>query len=255
MARGPVGRKIARAARTGGSRTRRRQTPFGYYITLVIVVLLGLATVGFSRYQAHHPASAVPPTIHDHWHAAFAFDICGKLQPNPKPNPNASQVGINTLGQGIINIQPLAGQPDTGPNATLGRFVKDYPGMELTSSTLRYPGQRAWHDGDLCGAKPGQVQVKVWNSLASSTGHIVSDPASLLLENGQLITIAFVPSGTAVPKPPSAANLLNASTTASLPATTSTTSHKSTSSHKSRTTHRSTTTHGAQAKPTSTTKP
>ncbi len=246
MARGPVGRKIARAARTGGSRTRRRQTPFGYYITLVIVVLLGLATVGFSRYQAHHPASAVPPTVHDHWHAAFAFDICGKLQPAPKPNPNASQVGINTLGQGIINIQPLAGQPDTGHDATLGRFVKDYPGMELSSSTLRYPGKKVWHDGDLCGAKPGQVQVKVWNSLASSTGHVVSDPAGLLLENGQLITIAFVPAGANIPKPPSAANLLKASAATSAPVTTSTTAPGARTS---------TTAHGRHAKHTSTTKP
>lgn len=221
MARGSVSRKVARAARTGGSRTRRAQTPLGYYLTLIIVILLGAATVAFSRYQVKHPAAAVAPTLSDHWHAALAVDICGKVQPNLPKSPNLSKVGINTQGDGLIDIAPKS-KSETGHNATLGLFAKDYPGLTLTSTSLGYPGKKVWHNGDKCGTKAGHVQVETWGSLASTHGQTVADPSSLQLQNGQLITVAFVAPGTSLPKPPSRFNLLKTTTTTA-PATTGST--------------------------------
>jgi hypothetical protein len=180
----------------------------GFYATLVLIVLLGVASVGFSRYQVQHPPKPTPPTVHDHWHEAYAIDICGKIQPNLPQNPNLQVAGIHTHGKGVIHVEPFSVAnpgPFEGHNATLGRFVRSYPGLTLTSSELGYPKKRTWHNGDRCGTKPGRVQVKVWNSLADTTGHTVANPDKLLLENGQLITVAFVPAGAPIPRPPHAA--------------------------------------------------
>jgi hypothetical protein len=58
MARRSPGKRVARAAATGGGRTKRGKAPIGFYSLLIIIVLLGAATLGFSRYQRTHPASA-----------------------------------------------------------------------------------------------------------------------------------------------------------------------------------------------------
>ncbi len=58
MARRSPGKRVARAAATGGGRTKRGKAPIGFYTLLVVIVLLGAGTVGYSRYQRAHPASA-----------------------------------------------------------------------------------------------------------------------------------------------------------------------------------------------------
>lgn len=180
---------------------------------MAVVVVLGVTAVAFSRYERSHPPAAAPPTLSDHWYEAFAFDICGQIQPNP-PQP-AHPDGISTNGNGLISIAPKS-SADTGANATLGRFVSGYPKMGLTSTSLTYPGQRTWANGDKCGSSPGQVQVKTWSSLVDQKGKVVTgDPRSLRLANGALVTVAFVPAGANIVKPPSAVNLANPNPTAS----------------------------------------
>ncbi|HZT65595.1 MAG TPA: hypothetical protein VFA11_07380 [Acidimicrobiales bacterium] len=213
MPRGSVGKRVARAAATGGGRvSTRRNTPWSWYISMAVIVVLGTALVGWSRHQKFAAVNAAktgtPPTLYDHWHEAFAFDICGTLEANPPQNPDLSSAGLHTHGDGNIHIEPQSPQ-DTGHNATLGRFVSLYPGMQLTSDTVQYPGLRAYHNGDKCGSKTGYVQVYVWDSPTAKTGHLVKgNPASLLLKNGQMITIGFLPKGATIPKPP-ALNISN----------------------------------------------
>lgn len=246
MARGSIGRQVARAARTGGSRNRRgpRQTPLGFYTTLAVVVLLGMASVAFSRYQVLHPSTkpaATAPAIGDHWLTAIAFDICGKLQPNPPKNPTKAALGIYTTGNGLIQVAPRT-KADAGHNATLGRFVAGYPGMVLTATSVGYPGHKVLDNGALCGSKPGRVQVKVFSSLADTTGSIVSgNPDGVLLENGQLITVAFVAAGTSIPRPPSATTLALAAAAAATTTTTVPHTTRATTATKSRTATKSST--------------
>lgn len=213
MGRGSVGRRVSRAARTGGGRAySRRNTPWSWWTTMALIVVIGVVLVAWSRHERVGVLSAAehgtPPTLGDHWHEAFVFDICGTLEPNPPQNPNVSSAGEHTHGDGNIHIEPLS-SADTGHNATLGHFVQLYPGMGLSSTMVQYPGLKAYHNGDKCGTKPGEVQVKVWNSTSDKTGHLVTgNPADLLLKNGQLITIAFVPKGADIPQPP-ALNIQN----------------------------------------------
>jgi hypothetical protein len=58
MAKRSPGKRVARAAATGGGRTKRGKAPIGFYTVLVLIVVLGAATVAYSRYQRTHPASA-----------------------------------------------------------------------------------------------------------------------------------------------------------------------------------------------------
>ncbi len=174
---------------------------------MAVVVVLGVTAVAFSRYERSHLPAATPPTFTDHWHEAFAFDICGKIQPNP--SQPARLIGIHTHGDGLVHVEPQS-SADTGTNATLGRFVSGYPGMGLSATSLRYPGQRTWANRDKCGSTPAKVQLKTWSSLVDQKGTLVTgDPSKLRIGNGALVTIAFVPPGTNIPKPPSAANLAN----------------------------------------------
>jgi hypothetical protein len=214
MRGGSASRRVARAAAAGGGKVRGTRVPIGWYTTLAVVVVLGIAVVAFSRYERQHPVAAhvVQPAVGTRWADGFAFDVCGKLLPNPPRDPSGTVAGIYTDGDGVIHVDPHS-KADAGHHATLGKFVSLYPGMVLGPAELRYPGGRLWRNGDRCGTKPGRVEVEVWDSLAATTGHVVrGDPADLRLGNGQLITLGFVPSGTALRKPPPSviANLLTA---------------------------------------------
>jgi hypothetical protein len=213
MARSDTGKWVARAGSTGGGRTYRGRRPAKWYGSLALLFVLGVAIVWYSRYERQHPSPAGQPAIGTHWVAALSFDICGTIQPNVPTNPNTS-TGIHTEGDGLIHIDPTS-PSDAGANATLGRFVEQYPGMKLNSISVKYPGTksttvgRTFTNGERCPAgtpdanQRGVVQVHAWPTFTAKTPVIAGDPNTLRLLNGQLITVAFLPNGKPVPKPPS----------------------------------------------------
>jgi hypothetical protein len=239
MASNSTGKWVERAATTGGGRTYRGQMPVNWYASLAVIVVVGLALIGFSRYQRTHQtsSSAGPPTTSQVWHAALGIDICGTLQPNLPASTNTATTGLTADGNGVVTIAPK-NSSESGGNATLGKFVSGYKGLELTSSTLQYPGKPAYNNGDVCpkgtpdAGKPGVVIVDEWSTFSSNgKGTQPSgQPQDLLFSNGQLVTMAFIPATSTVPKPPASAitslitSLTNsASTTPTTAATTPTT--------------------------------
>lgn len=236
MPRGDTGKWVTRAGATGGGRTYRGQMPVKWYGSLVLICVLGVALVVYSRYERSHPAPATQPTIGSHWFQALSFDVCGTLQANLPANPNESKApvpGIHTDGDGVIQVEPTTAA-DAGNNATLARFVQTYPGLTLTSSELKLPKARKYTNGKTCPAgtpdagKAGVVQIKMWPSFTppgSNHPQLFSDPGQIKLADGQLITVAFVPSGASIPKPNSIVALLNdraeaSSSSTTVPATT-----------------------------------
>ena len=135
---------MERAATTGGGRTYRGQMPVNWYATLVLICIVGLLLIGFSRYQRTHQASSStgPPTTQQQWFAALGIDICGKMQPDLPASTNTTKTGLVANGNGVLTIAPK-NSSESGGNATLGKFVSGYKGLELNSSTLQYPGQPA----------------------------------------------------------------------------------------------------------------
>jgi hypothetical protein len=195
MGKASSSKKVSRVARTGGGRTTRRGTGSWLFpVFMAAVVVLGVLGVWLSRDAAHHKAAADQPTVNEHWHAAYGFDICGNFLPDLPQPPNL--IGLHTHGDGVIHIEPQDPILDTGKHATLGRFVSGYPGLKLTRTSLTILNQ-TWTNGEpKCDNKPGDVVVK-------SNGKTVSgNPDNLRVPKNGWITIAFVPKGTDVPAPP-----------------------------------------------------
>jgi len=229
MASDSTGKWVARAASTGGGRTYRGQAPINWYASLVVIVIVGLLLVGFSRYQRTHPntSSAGAPTTSDTWHVALGIDICGTMQPNLPADPSTKS-GFTTDGTGVITVAPK-NNSESGGNAVLGKFVSESKGLVLSSTTLRYPGTSLLSNGDKCAKgtpqanQQGFISVKTWPNFESKTGTEVSgNPDKVKFANAQMITIAFVAAGANVPKPP-ASTITSLITAASGASTTTTT--------------------------------
>jgi len=215
MANNSTGKWVQRAATTGGGRTYRGQMPVNWYASLALIVIVGLGLVGLSRYQlTHRPTSSVgPPTTTQTWYSGLGIDTCGTMQPNLPSNTKKTSTGtlvrgITALGDGVVSVAP-ATSSQAGANATLGKFVSSYKGLELTNSTLKYPGKTTYTNGDVCpkgspdAGKPGVVIVYSWPNFTSKQGaETPGDPQDLLFKDGQMITMAFIPTDTTVPKPP-----------------------------------------------------
>ncbi len=210
MANDSTGKWVQRAATTGGGRTYRGQMPVNFYASLAVIIIVGLGLIVFSRYQLTHKStsSSGPPTTQQTWYAGLAVDVCGTIEPNLPSNAAKSGKGLTANGNGVVTIAP-ADSSQSGSNATLGKFVSGYKGLELTNSTLRYPGKATYSNGDICpkgtpdSGKPGVVIVYSWPNFTSKQGaQTPGDPQNLLFQNGQLITMAFVPANATVPKPP-----------------------------------------------------
>lgn len=248
-----TGKWVARAASTGGGRTYRGQMPVNWYAALVLLCVVGLALIGFSRYERTHQtaSSSGPPTTSQTWYAALSVDVCGKVQPN-LPASTDQSVGLTTDGSGIVTVQPKNAS-ESGANATLGKFVSEYKKLTLTTTTVRYPGGRQFSNGDRCpsgtpdAGKQGFVIVDEWpNFSAKKATEVQGDPRSLKFANGQMITVAFVPATKAVPKPPATVitNLIKAVTGAqtSVPTSVPSTTAPSTTAPSTSTTAPSTST-------------
>jgi hypothetical protein len=219
MARSSSGKSVARAAATGGGATYRGQMPVNWYAALVVIVLVGIASVAIAKYHYNQTAAAVEPTTNTTWHAALAFDVCGTMQPALAASPAAgSTTGLTTTGDGVLLIHPKNAS-EAGNNATLGKFAEGYTGLTLTNTSLKLPtaGSTEYRNGAKCAAgtpdagKVGEVKARWWvlttttgtNGQLEQTGGVTTvKPADLKFLNRQLITVGFVPDNVALPKPP-----------------------------------------------------
>lgn len=231
MAKGSIGKQVARAASTGGGRTSRGELPLGFYGGLALICILGVLVVGYSRYELQHPVSkpVVHPVIGDNWNFAFGVYDCKSFLPNLPSIKVPANASFTTTGNGIINLSPKVAA-DEGKGATLGKFASQYKGLKFNANSVVYPGKGTISQGASCNGKPTQLETSVWSSILDTHPKIYTgSPAKVAItSNDELITIGFVPKGAALPKPASASQLANVTTTTTAaPATTTTISPKS----------------------------
>lgn len=199
-------KKVARAARTGGGRTRRGSSSLGWPIAMALVVVLGTAGIVYSRDQRQPDTSA--PVAQgagrpgDHWHAAIGFNVCGTFAPDMPQGQDP--LGIHTHGDGIVHTHPFSAR-SAGKNAVLGVFIDTIEGLKVSSDRIDLPGQDPRRNGMECDGRRAVVRTKIWSSRSpTDEGEVYNgDPADIRLRDNQLITIAFLPADAEIPKPPS----------------------------------------------------
>lgn len=235
MGKASSAKKVARAARTGGGRTRRGSTSWVWPALMAIVVVLGTAGIVYSRDQRQPDTTRPQPS--DHWHAAIGFYICGSFVPNLPEGDDP--LGIHGHSDNIVHIHPF-GASSSGKRATLDIWF-DTVGAEVSEDRIELPGQETKTNGDSCENGEGVVRTKVWDTRdPNDQGRIVEgDPSNIRPQDGQLITIAFGPPDQEIPRPPSEPTLDNLS---DVPGATTTTSVAPTTSSSTSTTTASTTT-------------
>ena len=221
MGKASTNKKVARAAGTGGGRTARGQRPWGFYSILIVIGLLGLSILTFSRQERIDKVNSEPgrkerPFLAgkkageeaDHWHMAFGFYLCDAYRSFIPDNVQATRAGIHTHGDGVIHVEPFT-IADAGKNATIGRFLM-LAGITVTEKEIKLP---AWGtdpadpevtktNGDKCGDKAGRVRIQ----LDDNKDH-VGDPNKIPLRDQTKIIFAFVPDGVDLPPLPSLDNL------------------------------------------------
>jgi hypothetical protein len=213
MGKASSSKKVARAARTGGGRTRRGSSSLGWPVAMALVVVMGTAGIVYSREQRQPDTSAPRPAENgrpaDHWHSAIGFNICGTFASN-LPEPQSDPLGIHTHGDGVVHTHPFSARA-AGKNARLGVFFDTYEGLKVTSDEIRLPGQDAKRNGMECDGQRAVVRTKIWGSRSpTDQGETYNgDPSDIRLVDNQLITIAFLPPDAEIPKPPSESSLDN----------------------------------------------
>lgn len=227
MGKASTNKKVARAAGIGGGRTYRRNTPWGYFGIIALILVLGVVGTWSSRdrrlAQISQAGTTQAPAVGTVWNEGYAVYACGTFL---KPiTSSAKGQGIYTSQPGIIHIDPTVDDA-AGKNATLGKFASTV-GMTLNAAELKVPGGKLYQDGNKCEGQPGHVYVKQYGFPGATTGQVFNgntkkckanvtnsiscgqlarlDPRNVLLESQNMLVIAFVPQSdeAKIPPPPS----------------------------------------------------
>lgn len=83
MAKSTSGKWVSRVGSAGGGKTYTKARPSSFYAILVLIVVVGLALVVYSRYEYQHPAKKVviEPAIGTTQFAALSLQDCGVTLP------------------------------------------------------------------------------------------------------------------------------------------------------------------------------
>ncbi len=208
MASSSSANKVARvAARSGGGSKTNKQANWLFPAAIVVIVALGVAVVAFARSEnAGTGDNDVPPraqlsegSAYDHWHAAFAVNVCGKEQPVPN-DVKADLLGIHTHGDGLIHIHPFSLRA-AGKRATLARFF-DQVGITATDDGFSDSSGQVYKAGETeCAGEATEVVMAHWKDATKATSTAPDqifrkDFGSVLLsEDGGAYTLALVPVG------------------------------------------------------------
>jgi len=215
--------KYSRAAiRSKSRRPRNQRSSNWFYVTIALIAVFGVVAIvlvrggGDAAGGPPQPATAERPA--DHWHAAFAVNVCGEWLSDPPGFETAAgnsgvRTGIHTHDDGFIHIHPFYAS-EGGSNATLGKFL-DYGGWSASEDSLDMwtgpssdPTKTTWSNGDRCPSddgqpgegKPGRIVFQV------NCKTVDGNPSDYKLQDQEVVAIGFLPKGEKLDAPPNAAS-------------------------------------------------
>lgn len=230
MGKASSSKKVARAAKAGGSKARTAgERNLLFPVVLILVAVLGVALVVYARDERRSEAEA-SPKVGDHIHAAYGFYTCGTFEPDIPEFVAPLNGGTHTHGDGLFHIHPFS-TARSGDNATIGNWMTDAgealgTGGELTDSTLVVPLGGEYEEGVTeCESEDEDnpledpiLQVAIWNRAQAAVAG--EEPDRIVTTNlgdihfdsdGMAYTIAFMPEGADIPEPPSASGIASVS--------------------------------------------
>ncbi|MEY2958930.1 MAG: hypothetical protein RLZZ01_1498 [Actinomycetota bacterium] len=178
MARSSSTSKAAKLAQKRSGRTVRFQGGTVFPLAVAIVLVVGLGLIVYGR-QTLPSADASPPTIDDHWHAAYGFNICGEwyqlagdLEDRNSQGQyvytNFLRTGIHSHDDGVMHWHPNTSRA-VGKNAVLGVFLESYE-VELTDDSLTFPAENIlgfsdeYIEGETqCDGEDASLSVRAWD--------------------------------------------------------------------------------------------
>lgn len=208
-------------AEKGRGKKVRFQGGTVYPVIVALVMIIGLLLVVYSRTNSYASAPGPKASKRDHYHIAYGIYNCNAWAPNLTGNkesaPRYAALGVHSHDDGVIHYHPSTSAA-SGRNASLKRFLEVYD-VTLTNTKLTLPadqGGLVLQEGvtkckDANGKDvDGELKVVVWddankpNDFKILTANMAD---ARVTRNGMAMAIAFVPAGTAVPLPESAATL------------------------------------------------
>ena len=273
MAKSTTGKWVSRVGASGGGKAYKKTRPGNFYGALAVIVILGLSSTLYARYEYQHPASAATqggpqPRIGTTWYAALSIQACGKYLAFLNTDTTNKTAGLVVLPSDVIRVSPISAA-DAGTQATLSQFAAEYPGLIASTSQLAVPTSTgvanpatSFTNGQACpsgkGAKyPGQTGKVIYAywKYGQTKPSTTNDPSKIKFSQYLRVSMAFEPTGVVPGLPKQAsfnemtkdAQTTTSTTTATTPLVTTTTVARATT-----TTSKSTTT---TAKSTTTTTP
>jgi hypothetical protein len=258
VAKSTSGKWVSRVGSAGGGKTYNKTRPSSFYAIVVLIVVLGLALVVFSRYEYQHPVKkvVVEPAIGTTEFAGLSIQDCGVTLPFLTADTTV-KAGFIVGSDNVIRVAPLSAA-DAGNNATVKTFASEFPGLIATSKELAVPKSTGaanpattFKNGDVCGAKTkysgksGKVVYAYWTSFDQKKPTLTTNPAKIKFVKDLRLTMAFEPTGVTPSAPTStttdemvlqattsSTTTTTAPTTTAGPATTTTTTSGTTTTTK-----------------------
>jgi hypothetical protein len=245
VAKSAQGKWVSRVGASGGGKSYKKTRPLNYYGALAIIVVLGLTTVLYSRYEYQNPnsSSAVTtttlsgPLLGATSYIGLATEACGEVFGALPETSTTSAAGYHVLANNVVRLKPT-NAAEAGVNATIAQLVTEIPGLTFSTKKFVMPTASGQADtahtyvtGDKCPAgtkyagKVGRVVVAYWTSGTTVPVKLSTNPFAVPLSSNLLATLAFEPANVA-PQAPSSATvqaLLKAEATAVTTTTAATT--------------------------------
>lgn len=221
-------RRAARLTQRSKGRTVRFQGGTLFPFIVALVVVLGIGTIVYAR-QSQPQFSDSPPTIDQHWHAAYGFYICGEWytlsgdledldSQGRLINTDYLSTGVHSHNDGVIHWHAFTSRA-VGSRATLSVFLDVY-GVEFNENRLRFPDNQTigeWGPGaefipgeTQCDGQDADLSMVVWGSYTDTgpgTRYIANFESVRIQNDGMVFAMAFMPRNEPVPMPPWAPDL------------------------------------------------